>query len=172
MKKNYALFSTTGRFVGFTNFKPTNGLYKEMPESFDPVTHVYIGDYETGSLKHVEELEQKDYREANIDKKWKVFESALDKELEQKIIKQHKLPLYTQLNIIMEMLEKNKDKLELTEDFKKMYNTIADLRHNHKNSIKTYADAPKAQVIYKDEEGQYLEEYTKKQLSIHESSIS
>jgi hypothetical protein len=172
MKKNYALFSTNGRFIGFTNFKPTNGLYKEMPDNFDPVTQVYVGDYKTGGLKDVESLEQKDYREANIDKKWKIFESDLDKELELNIVKGHKLPLYKQLNLIMEVIDKNKDKLELTEEFKQMFETIARLRHNHKNSLKTYEEAPKAQVIYKDQENQYIEEYTKKQLSIHETEVS
>ena len=112
--KNYALFSVSGRFIGFTNFKPVNGLYKEMPDEFDPVLQVYVGDYKTGGLKSILDLEKVEYREANLDKKWKVFESDLDKDLEKKIIKEHNMPLYKQINAIMEVLYKNKDKIELT----------------------------------------------------------
>lgn len=168
MNKNYALFSENGRFIGFTNFKPTNGLYKEMPDKFDPVAQVYIGDYNTGGLKLVSELQQKDFREANIDKKWKIFESDLDKELELNIVITNNYPLYKQLNIVMEVLHKNKEIFELTEDFKNMYETISKLRYNHKKTLKGYEEAPKAQVIYKDKESEYLEEYTKKQLNLHE----
>lgn len=170
--KNYALFSKKGRFIGFTNFEPTNGLYKEMPDTFDPVMQVYIGDYQTGSLRDVSTLEPKDYREANVDKKWKVFESDLDKELEKNIVYGLKYPIHKQINLIMEMLDKNKDKLELTEEFKNMFKQISDLRYNHKNTIKTFQEAPKAQVILKDEEMEYIDEYTEKQLNINESENS
>ncbi len=170
MNKNYALFSDNGRFIGFTNFIPKNGLYKEMPDQFDPVTQVYIGDYNTGQLKPIEELQQKDFREANIDKKWKIFESDLDKEVELNIIKGLKYPLYKQLNIIMEVIEKNKEIFQLTEEFSKMYNDISRLRYNHKKSLKGYEDAPKAELIYKDQEKEYVEEYTKKQLNLHDPS--
>jgi len=170
--KNYALFSKKGRFIGFTNFQPTNGLYKEMPDSFDPVTQVYVGDYQTGELKSIEDLQPKDYREANVDKKWKVFESDLDNELEKNIVFGLKYPLYKQINLLMEVLDKNKDKFELTEEFKTMYKQISDLRYNHKNMIKTFEEAPKAQVIHRDEESEYIDDYTQKQLNIDESEDS
>ena len=94
----YALFSNTGRFIGFTNFKPSNGLYKQMPGDFDPVQQVYVGDYKTGELKNIQELQLKDYREANIDKKWKVFESELNRELARTIVRDHGLQFHKQMN--------------------------------------------------------------------------
>lgn len=169
--KNYALFSVNGRFIGFTNFKPLNGLYKEMPDTFDPVTQVYIGDYKTGSLKSIEELQPKDYREANIDKKWKVFETDLNADLKENIIEEKNYTYHKQLNTIMEALYDNRDVLNLKTEFIDMYNTIQNLRHNHKNAILTYAEAPKADVIPANKEWSYIDEYTKKQLSINESSF-
>ena len=76
--KNYALFSVNGRFIGFTNFQPTTGLYKELPDNFDPVTSVWVGDYETGSIKPVTQLQPKEYREVNANQKWVVFETKLN----------------------------------------------------------------------------------------------
>ena len=122
--KNYALFSKAGRFIGFTNFKPANGLYKELPDNFDPIMQVYVGDYETGSLKNVNELQPKDYREGNVDKKWKVFESEINKEIYKYITEVQDMPLYKQLNAIMETLYNNKDVLKLSDDFIKIYDNI------------------------------------------------
>lgn len=169
--KNYALFSVTGRFIGFTNFKPQNGLYKEMPDNLDPVMQVYVGDYETGELKSINDLQPTDYREANLDKKWKVFESDLDNELEKIITKSNNLPLYKQLNVIMEVLYKNKDKIELTPDFEHMYDTIQGLRFNHSKSIETYKEAPKAEFISKEEENVFIEDYTQRCLNIKEELL-
>ena len=120
--KNYALFSVNGRFIGFTNFKPVNGLYKEMPDSFDPVLQVYVGDYETGGLKNVGELEPKDYREANIDQKWKVFESELSDQTFKYITQKMGIPLYKQLNAIMDVIYNNRDKIQLTEQYSNLIN--------------------------------------------------
>lgn len=169
--KNYALFSVSGRFIGFTNFKPVNGLYKEMPKNFDPVMQVYVGDYKNGELRNISDLKFSDYREANLDKKWRVFESDLDKELEKIITKQHNLPIYKQLNTIMEVLYKNKDKIELTSEFEEMYNTIADLRYAHKNALKSYEEAPKAELIRKEDEFLFIENYTQRQLNIKEEML-
>lgn len=166
--KNYALFSKTGRFIGFTNFQPANGLYKIMPDNFDPVRQVYVGDYETGGIKHIEELQVKDYREANVDKKWKVFESELNQELQRTIIHERGLTLYKQLNTIMDVLNANKDKIQLTPEFESMYKTIQDLRYNHQKSLEVYKQAPKADVITQDDELNFVEEYTQKQLNINE----
>lgn len=168
--KNYALFSTHGRFIGYTNFKPTNGLYKELPDNFNPVEFVYVGDYETGQIKSIEELQPKEYREANIDKKWKVFETTLNKQLSDIITLNLDLPLYKQLNNIMEVLYLNKDKLQLTDNFVKMYDNIFDARRNHKLSMETFKEAPKADVISKEQELLFFEEYTQKQLNINDGS--
>lgn len=169
--KNYALFSVNGRFVGYTNFKPTNGLYKELPDTFNPVEFVYIGDYKTGGIKQVKELQPKEYREANVDKKWKVFETDLDKRLAEVISRNLDYPLYKQLNIIMEVLYLNKDKIELTDSFTEMYNEITEARRNHKLSIETYKEAPKADVITKQQELLFYEEYTQKQLNINDEPV-
>lgn len=169
--KNYALFSNSGRFVGFASFKPQNGLYKEMPDDFDPVLQVYVGDYHTGSLKNVIDLEIKDYREANIDKKWKVFESQLNNEVGQLISEGLDMPLYKQLNAIMETLYLNRDKIQLSENFEVIYNTIQSVRHNHKNALKTYQEAPKADFITKEEERLYIEEYTQRQLGLNDDPV-
>jgi hypothetical protein len=169
--KNYALFTVSGRFIGFTNFKPVNGLYKEMPDNFDPVVQVYVGDYETGSLKNVSELEIKDYREANIDKKWKVFETEINNEVGKYITEVLNIPLHKQLNAIMETLYLNKDKIQLSENFDIIYKAIQAVRHNHTNALKTYEEAPKADVIHKDKERLFFEEYTQKQLNINEEPV-
>jgi hypothetical protein len=169
--KNYALFSTNGRFIGFTNFKPQNGLYKEMPDSFDPVMQVYVGDYETGGLKHVHELQVKDYREANIDKKWKVLESDLNNNTGKRITDGMDIPLYKQLNAIMEVLHLNREKLQMTQAFEDIYKTIDRVRYNHTNALKSYEQAPKADVVKKEEERLFFEEYTQKQLNINDEPV-
>lgn len=170
--KNYALFSVNGRFIGFTNFKPANGLYKEMPDFFDPVLQVYVGDYETGGLKHVGELEPKDYREANIDHKWKVFESELSDETFKYITQKMDIPLYKQLNAIMDVIYNNRDKIQLTEQFSTIYEAIQATRHNYNNSMATYEEAPKADVVKKDDEQLFFEEYTQKQLNILDEPVN
>ena len=168
--KNYALFSVTGRFIGFTNFKPTTGLYKEMPDNFDPMVSVYVGDYNTGGLKHISELKPKDYREANVDQKWKIFESEINEEA-GRLITQH-YPLYKQLNAIMEVLYNNKDKFELTEEFTEMYDDIQDIRTNVTASLESYKDAPKAEVITKDDERMFFEKYNQQHLNINEEPVN
>lgn len=169
--KNYALFSTNGRFIGYTNFKPQNGLFKELPDNFDPVLQVYVGDYENGSLKNINELEVKDYREANIDKKWKVLETDLNKDVGKLITDGMDIPLYKQLNAIMEVIYINKDKLQITEDFENIYKAIDRIRHNHANALKTYAEAPKADIVKKEDERVFFEEYTQKQLNINDEPV-
>lgn len=170
--KNYALFSTNGRFIGYTSFKPVNGLYKELPDTFDPVLQVYVGDYETGELKSVAGLNIKDYREGNVDKKWKVLETDLNEGVSKLITENYNIPLYKQLNAIMEVLYQNKDKIELTETFTNIYKTIDKIRHNHTNSLKTYEQAPKADIIKKDKERLFYEEYTQQQLNINDEPVN
>jgi hypothetical protein len=169
--KNYALFSEQGRFIGYTNFKPVNGLFKEMPDSFDPVLQVYVGDYETGGLKNVQDLEVKDYREANVDKKWKVFETEINNEIGTLITQKMGITLHKQLNAIMETLFLNKDNLKLSENFEMIYNSIQAIRHNHNSALKTYEEAPKADVIHQDEERIFFEEYTQQQLNINDEPV-
>jgi hypothetical protein len=169
--KNYALFSVQGRFIGYTNFQPANGLYKELPDSFDPVLQVWVGDYETGTIKNISELETKDYREANIDKKWKVFETEVNHEIGKFITEKLDISLHKQLNAIMETLHLNKDKIQLSENFEVIYNSIQAVRHNHNNALKTYEEAPKAEVVKKEQERVFFEEYTQKQLNITEEPI-
>jgi hypothetical protein len=164
--KTYALFSVNGRFIGYTNFKPVNGLYKELPDNFDPVMQVYVGDYATGEIKHIYDLQVKDYRESNYDQKWKVLESELNFETSKKITDSENMPLYRQLNAIMETLYLNKDKIQLSEGFMDIYNRIDDIRRRHKQAIETYKEAPKADFISKEEERAFYDEYTQKQLSV------
>lgn len=170
--KNYALFSINGRFIGFTNFKPTTGLYKEMPDNFDPVLNVYVGDYATGGLKHVETLQPKDYREANVDKKWKVFETEMNAEAGRLITQEHGLPLHKQLNIIMEALYNNREKLDLSPEFIDLYNKVQDVRINISASLDSYTEAPKADVIRKEEERSFFEAYNQMHLNINEEPVN
>jgi hypothetical protein len=169
--KNYAIFSTSGRFIGFSNFKPENGFYKEMPDNLDPVHQVYVGDYETGGLKSIDEVQIKDYREANLDKKWKVFESEINAETGKLITDELDIPLYKQINAIMETLYLNKDKIQLSEGFTEIYNEIENIRIRHANSLKVYEEAPKADFISKKDERLYIEEYTQNFLNITEEPV-
>lgn len=164
--KTYALFSVNGRFIGYTNFKPINGLYKELPDNFDPVMQVYVGDYANGEIKHVYDLQVKDYREGNYDKKWKVLETELNFETGQKILNEENMPIHKQLNAIMETLYLNKDKIQLSESFMEIYNRIDDIRRRHNQAIQTYKEAPKADFISKEDESLFYDEYTQKQLSV------
>ena len=116
----------------------------------------------------IEDLQVKDYREGNVDKKWKVFESELNFELQRSIIQGHGLTIHKQLNTIMDVLNANKDKIQLTSEFESMYKTIQDLRYNHNKSLEVYKQAPKADVIAQDDELKFVEEYTQKQLNINE----
>lgn len=170
--KNYALFSVNGRFIGFTNFKPQNGLYKELPDNFDPITQVYVGDYETGKLKNIHTLEPKDYREANIDHKWKIYESQLNEETGKYITKKLDIPLYKQINAIMETLYLNKDKLTLPDNFEEIYDTIKTVRHKHTAALNAYKEAPKADIVYKEEEDFFIEKYSQAQLNIKDEPVN
>ena len=169
--KNYALFSQNGRFIGFTNFKPVNGLYKEMPDSFDPTLNVYVGDYETGGLKDISTLQSRDYREANVDKKWVLLESEMNREAGTVITEQYGYQIFKQLNIIMDVLNKNSDKIQLTPEFTEMYNKIQEIRFNIKTSIESYKEAPKANVVTKEEERIFIEKYTQQQLNIKDEPV-
>lgn len=169
--KNYALFSQSGRFIGFTNFQPVNGLYKEMPDSFDPTLQVYVGDYKTGGLKDISTLQPRDYREANVDKKWVLLESEMNREAGVTITENLGYPLHKQLNIIMDVLYTNKDKLELDTEFTEMYNKIQEVRFNIKASVESYKEAPKANVILKEEEPLFFEKYTQEQLNIGDEPV-
>jgi hypothetical protein len=71
----------------------------------------------------------------------------------------------------MEVLYLNKDKIQLTDNFTKMYDDIFDARRNHKLSFDTYKEAPKADVITKEQETLFFEEYTQKQLNINDESV-
>lgn len=170
--KNYALFSENGRFIGFTNFKPVNGLFKEMPESFDPTVNVYVGDYETGSLKDISELHPRDYREANVDKKWVLLESEMNREAGAFITEELGYQLFKQLNILMDVINNNKDRIELTPQFKEMYEKIQEVRFNTKATVESYKEAPKANVIAKEEERLFIEKYTQQQLNIKDEPIN
>ena len=169
--KNYALFSQNGRFIGYTNFQPTNGLFKEMPDSFDPTMNVYVGDYETGGLKHISELHPRDYREANIDKKWVMLESALNQKAGIAIMDNFNYPLFKQLNIVMDVLMNNKDKITLSDDFLEMYDKIQDVRNNISLTVESYAEAPKVEMVTKEQERVFIERYTQQQLNIKDEPV-
>lgn len=169
--KNYALFSVNGRFIGYTNFQPTTGLYKELPDNFDPITSVWVGDYETGSIKSVAQLQPKEYREANANQKWVVFETELNEKTGKMIQDDLNLTLHRQLNAIMDVLYTNKDKIELTPDFLEFYQNIQTIRRNHDLSLKSYQEAPKADVVTRDQERFYIEQYTQQLLNINDEPV-
>lgn len=169
--KNYALFSVNGRFIGYTNFQPTTGLYRELPDNFDPITSVWVGDYETGSIKSVTQLQPKEYREANANQKWVVFETELNEKTGKIIQNDLNLKLHRQLNAIMEVLYVNKDIIKITPDFLEIYETIQTIRRNHDLSIKSYQEAPKADVVTKDQERLYIEQYTQQLLNINDEPV-
>jgi hypothetical protein len=100
-----------------------------------------------------------------------VFESELNKQLGITITNALGLPLHKQINSIMEVLYLNKDKLQLTDDFIAIYETIQDARTNHNLSLDTYKEAPKADVISKEQELLFFEEYTQKQLNINDDPV-
>jgi hypothetical protein len=169
--KNYALFSTNGRFIGYTNFQPTTGLYKELPDNFDPITQVWAGDFATGSIKNVTELEIKDYRLANANKKWVVFETELNEKTGRIITEERGLGIYKQLNAIMDVLHENKDNLKLTPKFLEVYEEIQTVRRNHELSLKSYQEAPKADIVLKEDEKKYIEQYTQQHLNINDDPV-
>jgi hypothetical protein len=169
--KTYALFSVNGRFIGYTNFKPTTGLYRELPDNFDPITSIWVGDYETGRIKSVNELQPKEYREGNANQKWVVFESELNEKTGKMIQEENNLKIHRQLNAIMDVLYANKDKIELTPSFLETFETIQTIRRNHDLSIKSYQEAPKADVVLKDQERLYVEQYTQQVLNINDAPV-
>lgn len=82
---------------------------------YDADTHVYYGDYATGSVKSINELD--DAPDAAI-----IDEEYLNKEIKDDI--QHVYPLYRQLNIMMDMLDKSD--IPNTEEFTQMMSFIKD----------------------------------------------
>jgi hypothetical protein len=121
------------------------------------------------TLKHISELKAKDYREANVDQKWKVFETEMNTEAGRLI--EQEFPLYKQINTIMDVFYKNKEKLELTTEFLDMYNKIQDIRVNITASLESYKDAPKAEVISKEEERMFFEKYNQQHLNINDEPV-
>jgi hypothetical protein len=167
----YAIFSETGRFIGYADFKPQAGTYKELPLDFNPVEKVYVGDYESGSVKTIQELKAVEYREANVDKKWVVYEKDLNTETRKNIEEVNSYEMYKQLNLIMQALYDNKDKLTLSKDFTHMFEVIDDLRHRHSISIESYkkmSEAGKIHYVPIEQEGEFLDKYTEKVLNIKE----
>lgn len=172
MMKNYALFSENGRFIGYTNFQPTNGLYKEMPDSFDPTNNVYVGDYETGGLRNIADLQPRDYREGNVDKKWVLLESEMNREAGTVITEQLGYQIFKQINTIMDVLMDNKDKINLSPQFVEMYDRIQEVRYNIKASVESYKEAPKANVVTKEEERFFFEKYNQQHLNIKDEPVN
>ena len=169
MNQKYAIFSKTGRFVGYGNFLPPACLTKELPLDFNPVTHAYIGDYETGSFKSVADIEKKELREANPDKKWVVFESYLNDTINNTIVKETGLPIHKQLNMLSKALYDNRDKLNLSQEFIDAYETIADIRRRHKLSIESYEELNQnGKVIFvkTTDEQAYHDKYSQSVLDI------
>ena len=170
-KVMYALFSEKGRFIGYTDFKPQAGLYKEMPPGFNPVESVYVGDYETGSVKTIKELEIIEYRQSNVDKKWVVYEKDLNEDTRRNIEEVNDYPIYKQLNYIMQALYDNKDKLSFAKEFTHMCEVIEDLRHRHQLSIDSYkkmSDNKQIHFVPLGQEGDFLDKYSEKLLNISE----
>jgi hypothetical protein len=168
-KKMYAIFSETGRFIGYVDFQPQQGLFKEMPAGFNPVDQIYVGTYENGQVKTIGELQPLDYRLGNADKKWVIYEAQLNEETRRHIEEANDFPLYKQLNLITEALYANKDKLNLTPEFIHMAEVIEDIRYRHRISIESYVDmANNGQINYvpAGQEGEYMEKYTEEALDV------
>ena len=71
----------------------------------------------------------------------------------------------------MDVLNKNSDKIQLTPEFTEMYNKIQEIRFNIKTSIESYKEAPKANVVTKEEERIFIEKYTQQQLNIKDEPV-
>jgi hypothetical protein len=169
MNQKYAIFSKTGRFIGYGDFLPPGCLTKELPFDFNPVVQAYIGDYETGSFKNVAEIEKKELREANPDKKWVVFESYLNDTISNTIVKELGLPIYKQINLITKALYDNRDKFNLSQEFIEAYETIADIRRRHKLSIESYEElhqSGKVEFVKTIEEQAYHDKYSQSVLDL------
>ena len=82
---------------------------------YDPETQVYYGNYETGSVKNISDLDTAP--DAAV-----IDEEMLNLDVKNDI--QHVYPLHRQLNIMIDML--NKSSVPNTEEFTEMLNFIND----------------------------------------------
>ena len=112
--------------------------YKTL--SYDPDTHAYVGDYATGGLQPIV-----DDGNSTID------EELLDQNVQENIILEY--PLYTQLNIIMDVLHNNGDIVK-TKEFLKMMQFIEDERAKNKARKEVYKDASSPYNYTSKEEAQ------------------
>jgi hypothetical protein len=166
----YAIFSNTGRLVGYSNFAPPGGRVKELPEDFDPLYHIYDGDYDTGSVTTIDEHHEKKFKEFNPDKKWVIFESQVNERLRNIITDGLGHKPYKQLNLIAQALYDNKDKLTLSEEFIKMCEEINDVRTRHKLSIDSYInlhEQEKLTYVKKEDEAEFHDKFTKQKLDLN-----
>jgi hypothetical protein len=167
--KSYILFSKEGRFIGFTSFKPPSGLYKEIEREFNPFEETYIGTFENGEIKKINELSKTEIKETNIDKKWVIYESVANNEIKKHIEEALDLPLYKQVNEISKALYDNKDVLKLSDSFINMFEQIDRARFRHSVTIKSYEsfhEEGRANFIKKGDEKAYINNYTKQVLDI------
>lgn len=167
--KSYILFSKEGRFIGFTSFRPPSGLYKEIEREFNPFEETYIGTFENGEIKKINELSKNEIKETNLDKKWVIYESAANEEIRKHIEEVLGFPLYKQINEISKALYENKDVLKLPESFIEMFEKIDRARFRHSVTIKSYEafhEEGRANFIKKNEEKTYINNYTKQVLDI------
>ena len=86
--------------------------YKTL--AYDPETHAYVGDYATGSIQEIPE-----------DNNTLIDEELLDNNVEENIIREY--PIYTQLNIIMDVLHSNPNVVK-SREFLRMMSFIEDER--------------------------------------------
>ena len=166
----YAIFSNVGRLVGYSNFAPPGGKVKELPEDFDPLVHIYDGDFDTGSVTTIEEHNEKKFKEFNPDKKWVIFESQINERLRHAITDTLGYKPYKQLNLITQALYDNRDKLNLSEEFIKMYEEINDTRTRHNLSLDSYADLHeqgKVTYVKKEDEAEFHDNFTKQKLDLN-----
>lgn len=82
---------------------------------YDPETQVYFGDYDSGSVKNINDLDTAP--DAAV-----IDEEMLNLDVKNDI--QHVYPLHRQLNIMMDMLDKSS--VPNTEEFTEMLNFIKD----------------------------------------------
>ena len=98
--------------------------YKTL--SYDPDTHAYVGDYATGGIQEIVDNDN-----STID------EEILDQNVQENITLEY--PLYTQLNIILDVL-KNNANIVKSKEFLKMVQFIEDERSKNSARKDVYKD--------------------------------
>jgi hypothetical protein len=98
---------------------------------YDPEIEVYYGDYETGSIQKIADLDKAP--DAAI-----IDEDMLNIDVKNDI--QHVYPIHRQLNILIDMLDNSE--IANTEEFNEMKNYIEDIRERNKARKEAFKSNP------------------------------